>query len=81
MRDCYKAQWSCYTDGGAGILLLTHRYPGPAMGRFLTRRRTMRSERGRIIGWVSSWGLTGLSTVLLTLSIFAYMEEYFPNRI
>lgn len=41
----------------------------------------MRSERGRIIGWVSGWGLTGLSTVLLTLSIFAYMEEYFPDRI
>lgn len=41
----------------------------------------MRTETGKIIGWISGWGLTGLSTLLLTLSIFAYMEEYFPNWI
>ncbi len=33
----YKAQWGYYTDVETGILLLTHRYFDPAMGRFLTR--------------------------------------------
>ncbi len=33
----YKAQWGYYTDVETGILLLTHRYLDPAMGRFLTR--------------------------------------------
>ncbi|GIV15387.1 MAG: hypothetical protein KatS3mg022_0822 [Armatimonadota bacterium] len=33
----YKAQWGYYTDAETGILLLTHRYLDPAMGRFLTR--------------------------------------------
>ncbi len=33
----YKAQWGYHTDVETGILLLTHRYFDPAMGRFLTR--------------------------------------------
>ena len=33
----YKAQWGYYTDVESGILLLTHRYLDPAMGRLLTR--------------------------------------------
>jgi RHS repeat-associated protein len=33
----YKGQWGYYTDGETGLLLLTHRYLDPAMGRFLTR--------------------------------------------
>ncbi|GIV18132.1 MAG: hypothetical protein KatS3mg022_3567 [Armatimonadota bacterium] len=33
----YKAQWGYTTDVETGILLLTHRYLDPAMGRFLTR--------------------------------------------
>lgn len=39
----------------------------------------MRLETGKIVGWVSGWGLIGLSTLLLTLSLFAYIEEYFAN--
>jgi len=33
----YKGQWGYYTDSETGLLLLTHRYLDPAMGRFLTR--------------------------------------------
>jgi RHS repeat-associated protein len=33
----YKGQWGYYTDAETGLLLLTHRYFDPAMGRFLTR--------------------------------------------
>jgi hypothetical protein len=29
----YKGQWGYYTDGETGVLLLTHRYLDPAMGR------------------------------------------------
>jgi RHS repeat-associated protein len=33
----YKGQWGYYTDGETRLLLLTHRYFDPAMGRFVTR--------------------------------------------
>jgi RHS repeat-associated protein len=33
----YKGQWGYYTDAETGLLLLTHRYFDPAMGRFVTR--------------------------------------------
>jgi RHS repeat-associated protein len=33
----YKGQWGYYRDVETGLLLLTHRYYDPGMGRFLTR--------------------------------------------
>jgi RHS repeat-associated protein len=33
----FGAQWGDYTDPETGLVLMTHRYYDPAVGRFLTR--------------------------------------------